>query len=459
MSLGFALIVLIVVAGISMVANILIGRQFESYIVHQQQDFSQSLAENLQSQFHMENGSWNLDYVHGFGMYALSDGYIIRLYDADRELLWDAENHDMELCHQIMTGIQERMKQEMPESKGDFVTDAYQLSSEGKEVGYAEISYYSPYYSSENDFGFLQALNRILFLVGGLALVLAAILGVIFAGRIIYPIKKTMKLTQEIATGHYTVDLQEPINTLELKQLTRAISYMAKSLEHQEKLRRKLTSDVAHELRTPLANVSSYLEAMIEGVWEPTPERLDECYRELGRITGIVSDLEELHRIEGKLLELKKEHFDLLELAKTVVSTFETQLREKQIICTVTGEHVDVLADRGRIHQVFFNLLSNAIKYTDQGDQIRIKIGRESDMATFAVLDHGIGISEEEKGLIFERFYRTDASRSRKTGGAGIGLSIVKAVVDAHGGTILVESDQENGTCFTVRLPITEERS
>ncbi len=231
------------------------------------------------------------------------------------------------------------------------------------------------------------------------------------------------------------------------------VEKMKSSLKDQEKIRKRLCSDVAHELRTPLANVSSYLEAMTEEIWEATPERLEECYQELGRLTGIVADLEELHRVEDDKLRLEKETFDLKELAKTVVGTFETKLREKKLTCEILGESVLVDADRRRIHQVIFNLISNAIKYTEEGDYIRVVAENNEDKVLLKVQDHGIGVPESERELVFERFYRTDVSRCRKTGGAGIGLSIAKAIMDAHGGLIYIEDTKEKGTCFVISLP------
>ena len=139
---------------------------------------------------------------------------------------------------------------------------------------------------------------------------------------------------------------------------------MAENLEKQEEVRRQLTSDVAHELRTPVANVSSQLEAIIEEVWEPTKERLQSCYDELGRISGIISDLEKLRQIEASNMVLEKEPVDLLELAQAVKTAFEPELAKKKLTCMVTGESAIISGDQRRLHQVIFNLVSNAVKYS-----------------------------------------------------------------------------------------------
>jgi signal transduction histidine kinase len=225
------------------------------------------------------------------------------------------------------------------------------------------------------------------------------------------------------------------------------------ALDSQEALRKRLTNDVAHELRTPLTAISSYLEMMIEGIWKPTPERLRSCYEEIERITGLVSDLERLAKVENENLRLEKADMDLLALAQTVAGNFESESVKKKLSLIVSGEEPHVNADKNRLAQVITNLLSNAIKYTPEGGSVRITVKDTPKNGVIIVKDTGIGIPKDELPLIFERFYRTDKSRSRRTGGAGIGLTIAKSVVEAHGGSVTVESGTEQGSEFTVEIP------
>ena len=141
----FAVIVLAVIASISIAANFFISRQFEQYVMQQQNAQAEELADNLASQYSSTTDSWNLDYVHGMGMYALDDGYIIKLYDRNGTILWDAENHDMTLCHQVMNMIDERMEKERPDMDGEIVTRQFVLTQAGQTVGYLDVRYYSPY--------------------------------------------------------------------------------------------------------------------------------------------------------------------------------------------------------------------------------------------------------------------------------------------------------------------------
>lgn len=452
LSVGFALIVLVTVALISFAANFLISHQFEKYVQEQQKVFSDGLANSLSDQYNVQTREWNLDYIHGFGMYALNDGYIIKLYDHNEVVVWDAQNHDMTLCHQIMDTISLRMQEQRPELAGEFVTHRYDLKQNGEDIGYVDISYYSPYYFDENAFYFVDSLNQILLIVGVFALFGAAVAGILLARHISIPLVKTMEVAREISEGNYGIRFESTIKTKELSDLTLAVNQMAESLEEQENLRKRLTTDVAHELRTPLANISSYLEAIIEGIWEPTPERLQSCYDEIGRIYDIVLDLEKLRQIESENLNLNKEPIDLLELVKMVRSSFESEFATKQLTCIVEGKSTIISGDKKRLHQVMFNLLSNAVKYSTSGKVIRILVKDSSENGIIVVEDQGIGISKEDLPFIFERFYRTDYSRNRKTGGAGIGLTIAKSIIQAHGGRITVESKKGQGSRFIVML-------
>lgn len=449
----FATIVLVTVAAISLAANFLIGRQFEKYVEQQQKEFSKELAESLAYQYDRQKNQWNEDYIHGMGMYVLNDGYIIRVYDKERNVVWDAENHDMTLCHQVMDGIAQRMQQVRPELNGEFVTDQYELTQGKETVGYLEIGYYSPFYYDENDFHFLYALNIILLVVGVAAIAGAATAGILLARNISEPIILTTHIAGEIAQGNYEIRFKEPVKSIELKELTEAVNHMAKTLEEQETMRKQLTTDVAHELRTPLSNVATHLEAMVEGIWEPTPERLSGCYEEIERLTKLVADLERLRQVESDNLKIHKTEIDLQELSQRIMANFEAVLKDKRLICQIEGVPVTVQADENRMLQVITNLLSNAIKYSNPAGHIWIRTEEAGESARLVVEDEGIGISKADLPHIFERFYRTDKSRSRKTGGAGIGLTVVKSIVQAHGGSVLVESQEGKGSRFIIEIP------
>jgi signal transduction histidine kinase len=452
LTLTIALIVFVTVLLISILANTFINMEFEKYAKEQQQAHANDIAANLSSQYNDLAGEWDIEYIHGVGMSAMYDGYMLRLTDLRGNVVWDTENHDMETCTQVMMDIINRMEQKRPGLSGSFVTQEYDLSQNGQRVGSVAIQYYGPYFLSESDFNFLSSLNLILVIIGALALLCSLAVSGLLARRISRPVIKTAHIATQIAEGNYKIRFDGAIKTLELDELVAAVNHMAASLDNQEVLRKRLTTDVAHELRTPLTAVASHLEAMIEGLWEITPARLQSCYEEIGRISGLVSDLEQLAKVENENLRLTKTDVNLLELAATVAGNFETESAKKNIGVSVDGTETHVNADKDRVNQVLTNLISNAIKYTPENGEIRVLVKDTGQSGIVVLEDNGIGIPEKDLPFIFERFYRTDKSRSRSTGGAGIGLTIAKSIVSAHGGTIKAESGGQ-GSRFTVTLP------
>ena len=330
----------------------------------------------------------------------------------------------------------------------DYITKPFSLKNL-----YARIIAVTRRSNNDNDFKFLNSLNIILAVVGSLSIVFAAIAGIILAGKISVPVKAATRAAKDIARGNYNNRINTDICTMELSELGNAVNHMAESLDNQEMLRRRLTSDVAHELRTPVANVSSNIEAIIEGALEPTNEHLSSCYNELERITGIITELEQLRQIEGENMILHIGHVDIYELAKKVKLIFENEMSKKNIRCDIIGEHIDVCVDKDKMSQVLNNLISNAVKYTDNYGNIQITVIQENENVVITVEDNGCGIDDNDILYIFERFYRTDKSRNRSTGGAGIGLTITRAIVQLQGGTIHVESKKGVGSLFKVIIP------
>lgn len=277
------------------------------------------------------------------------------------------------------------------------------------------------------------------------------------AGKITSPISGVITATRKISEGDYNVRVDAGPKVQEIYELSDAVNTMAGTLKEQEYLRKQMTADIAHELRTPVTNISSYMEMMIEDIMEPTRDRLKSCYDELLRLSGLITDLERLETAESNEIILEKEDINLYALSESILQGFNTRLNDKNITSKLEGDEVHVFADKGRIGQVLSNLLSNAVKYTDVNGSINVLVKKDVDKAVLVVEDTGIGIAKEDQMRVFERFYRTDKSRTRKTGGAGIGLTITKAIVQAHGGTIHCESEPGEGSRFIVKLPVIDD--
>ena len=296
--------------------------------------------------------------------------------------------------------------------------------------------------------------DRVILVMRGAFIVLSVIVGVIMARHITRPIAGVIDTAQDIAKGSYGVQTDLVSSTTETANLVNAINKMSSALEREEQQKRQISSDVAHELRTPLSNLQSHMEAMIDGIWKPTKPRLVSCHAEIVRLNDIVEHLQELYLIENKKTELRFEHVDFSAVISSVLQDFELIAKEKNIrISKQVSQGSMVFADSQRLTQGVINLISNAVKYTPAGGKIVVRFQEKDAYSLISVRDTGCGIPEEDLPHIFERFYRVDKSRNHATGGMGIGLAITKAIVDAHAGLLRVNSEVDKGTKFTICLP------
>lgn len=289
------------------------------------------------------------------------------------------------------------------------------------------------------------------------ATLVAVILSLIISRRIVNPTKKIIDATKEIAAGDYSKRVE--INSGdEIGELGIALNRMAESLEKIETMRRELVSNVSHELATPLTNISGYLEALHDKVIageEPTRKTLELLQEEAQRLTSMVTDLRELSAIESSSSKLNLESVNLNELLYKITYEFKPRFRKKGINfnAKTPSDLPEVKADKHRLDQIIVNLLTNAIQYTPDGGKVEVTAKAINGFIQLEISDTGIGISPKDIPHIFERFYRGDKSRSRETGGTGIGLAIVKEIVQSHGGEISVKSEEGRGTTFTFTIP------
>jgi len=453
LTFSIAAVVLFLIAIISSLSSYFINQQFRSYITKQQEATLNEIVYTLGQQYNPETQSWNVEYVHTIGMYALYDGYIIKVFDEANQTIWDAEIWDMSACVQIKEDITHQMLSKFPGSTGKFSDRDYSIELTGYPIGRVNITYFGPYFYSDNDFEFLNKLSSLLLLVAMVSLLVSIVLGSHIAKRMSKPILDTIRATGQISKGEYKIRIRERSNLSEVDDLIESVNQLASSLDKQEQLKKQLTSDVAHELRTPLTTLRITLEAMMDGLLEPSPERLKSSFDEVIRITNIVKDLESLAILEEGNLKLEMTPVNLAELSQQVVRKLEYQINEKEMEVSIIGRCSAIMADASRMTQVIINLLSNAIKYTQPKGKIRIELSETENEVMIKFVDNGSGISKQELPFIFERFYRADKSRNRLTGGSGIGLTIVKSITNAHGGSIDVQSEPGQGSVFTVRLP------
>ena len=239
----------------------------------------------------------------------------------------------------------------------------------------------------------------------------------------------------------------------ELAYLGHEFNQMATNLERQEKLRVKLTNDMAHELRTPLTTIQAYLEAMDDGVVELSRENLALVLGETQRLGELLEGLQELGKLEKPAL--KHESVDVADTLGAVVASLGIVAEDKGLTLSLDHpkEPLRIQGDEDMLATAFRNVISNAIKYTLAGGSVVVCASASDSQVEIEIRDTGIGIEAQELPFIFERFYRTDASRSRETGGTGIGLAVTAEVIKGHGGRIEVQSEPGVGSTFTIYLP------
>ncbi len=286
------------------------------------------------------------------------------------------------------------------------------------------------------------------------AIVLASCCGFLFARGLVNPINRITKTAKAIKEGDLTARTSLRGDD-EIAELGETFDEMAESIEKDRALERRLTTDVAHELRTPLMAIQSTVEAMVDGVFEADQERLETVNSEVQRLGRLVSALLSLSRLENRSTPLKEEVVDIGELISSIVATHEAFVADSGLTLTYEMEkNVLVKGDADMIRQATANLISNAVRYTPEGGHITVKVSRGDIMAAIAVRDTGIGLSPEECKMVFSRFWRADAGRTRASGGLGIGLAVVKEIVDRHRGWVKVEGKPNKGACFTIHLPL-----
>lgn len=449
LTISYLCLALLLVALISLLTNVFLEKQFREYVIKQQENRNQDIVNMIGQQYRDNGRSWDLRAVENIGIDALEQGLIVKVINKEGQTVWDAVEHNYGLCTQMIDHMAQNMTSRYPDFQGEYEVRKYVLSSDAGQAGSVEIGYYGPYFFNDNDLAFINTLNKLLGGVGLFSLLLAFAAGAYTSRRLTLPLSKAVQTARRIGEGHYNQLITDYSDTIEINELTSTINDLAVNMGKQEQLRRRLTADVAHELRTPLATLQSHLEAMIDGIWEPDASRLSSCHEEIVRISRMVGDLEELARYESEKLTLMKEEFDLKDLVQSAVHNFEAEYANKGVSLKYKGENSLVLADPDKIMQVAVNLLSNALKYTPEGGMVEVAV---EETGILKVKDNGTGIGTDDLPNIFERFYRADESRTRDTGGAGIGLAIAKAIVDAHGGRIEVSSKLGEGSQFTVYL-------
>ncbi|KOA18989.1 alkaline phosphatase synthesis sensor protein PhoR [Clostridium homopropionicum DSM 5847] len=440
----------------SIMANKMIDKSFNSYLENQLKEKSDNIIKLVEKSYDESKGIINID-KESLNRYAEDGSFDIVVKDIKGNTLYSSGNGYL-MGKGTMGNMMKKHSQMMKMynfNTSDYVEEEHQLYKNNAAIGTISIGYLGNYNPTVQDMEFRGNLNSVLLYSVILAILFGLIMSLILSKQITTPLVQINKIANEMKRGNFNIRSKVQTSTLELNELSQSMNYLAEGLQMQEALRKRLTSDMAHELRTPLTTLLNYVEGFIDGVWQPTGEKLNSCHEEILRLTKLVERLQDIAKLEQANLVLNKSSFNLSIELKKVVEVYKPFYSKKKLtLIENIHDDLEVFMDKDKIKQIIYNLLSNAFNYSNEKGEVVLTAYKKEDNIVISVQDKGIGIAKKDLSHIFERFYRADKSRTRETGGTGIGLTIVKSMVEAHGGTIKVESKLGEGSIFTIVLPV-----
>jgi len=300
---------------------------------------------------------------------------------------------------------------------------------------------------------FIQRINRLLLYGALIGAVIALLLGVFLSRTLTRPIRELTQATHAVSEGNLSQQVPVRSND-ELGELAQAFNKMSSELSRSVNARKQMTADIAHELRTPLSLILGHAEAVHDGVLPPTRENFEVIREEATRLEHLVNDLRILSLADAGELPIHLQNVEPERLLQDIASTYQYQAQRKnlRLDLDIAPPLSSIEVDTGRITQVLTNILDNAMRYTPEGGRITLSAKERKEQVELAIQDSGPGLNAEDLDRVFDRFYRTDASRQRD-GGSGLGLAIAKSIVHAHGGHISAESEPGQGLKVIIRLP------
>jgi len=415
-------------------------RDFRSYLEGQYLDQVYRITAELEGNYDRAGG-WEERGLVGATARALMLGIELKVFDLRGRPLMDPETALVRLTPLMERRVLSMTGDRTGAAAGPF--SVYPLFLRGVRIGSVSVRPLS-----EDRSGlFVRRSGRFLFLslflMGGIAVVLSLLV----SRRLTKPLKDLVGQTLAIRRGELKTRT-EITGRDEIGKLSHAFNEMADDLELQESLRRKLIANVAHELRTPLGAIRGELEGMMDGVLESGQDQLRSLYEETGRLRVMLDGIDDLTQAQASSLTLEKQRVDLAAFLGNIGERYRSRAREKEVLLRVeAGQNSVAWADPDRLSQIVINLLDNALRATTAKGTVTLRSGQEPGGTIIEVADTGRGIGPEELPFIFERFFRGAG------GGLGLGLTIVKELVDAHGGKITVESELGKGSKVRVTLP------
>lgn len=444
------LIISLITLTFSMLAvNLVFQQQFSKYLTQTNEAIFDQLPSRL-SALYLSKGAWDpasLDEIS----HSLPAGTIVTLTDLNGKLIATLD-HSMEGMMNGQSGMSMSMSSS---STSSWKTKTLTVTGTHGILATALVRYpaTAPIFNPQ-DVYFQSSIFRSLLFAGGLALLFGMILSYFTSRRLVAPLKRLTLAADRIGQGQ--LDERVAVQAKdEVGQLATAFNAMVDNLNRQETLRKQFTADIAHELRTPLTSIKSYIEAFQDGVLPADQENLSSIHEEIDRLVDLSSDLKDLNVAEMGALTLSLEPVNLNQLLEKIFHSLRPLIQEKELDLSWSApkEPVTTSGDGRLLTRLFYNLVHNAYRYSNVGGQITVALTHTPHFAEIKIKNTGEGIPKDDLPFIFERFYRADKSRTRETGGTGIGLALVHQITALHKGTITVQSSVGQNTEFIVQLP------
>lgn len=397
-------------------------------------------------------GAWDKVKVANLGRQALDQGLVLSLQDGEGLSVWSARIDAPQAVDEVFATLERRLQARVPWDTGRWEAWDHPVETTSGVAGSMTLEVFQPRRLGPSDLAFLQALDQWLVAVALAGVVLSLILGTLAARGLVRPLQSLQSTTRRLGSGDYEPPRATQTPFREVQELEADLALLASRLAHLQNLRDTAGADTAHELRTPLANLEAQLEGLEDGVLAPTPERFQRLVQEVRRLGELVQAWEDWEKARQPSPTGCQRPREVVE---SVVESFRprTETRGQTLALSTESSLPPLSVGRVELARVVVNLVENAHRATPPGGSILVGLRPVLGGVELTVDDTGPGIPEAHRDAVFDRFYRVDPSRSRESGGLGLGLSLVKALIEGAKGRVAAEVSPEGGCRIRAFLP------
>lgn len=398
-------------------------------------------------------GTWDSRQVAELGRKALLEGVVLSLDDAQGRPVWSAHEDAPEVVEEVFRTLEDRLRSRVPWESGRWEAWSHSVDTPEGSVGTMVLEVFQPRRLGPADLAFLRGLDAWLWGVAVVGMLFSVLAGWATARGLVRPLISLRRTTARLGSGDYRPPRSSPTPFREVRELEADLVVLAGRLARLQELRETAGADTAHELRTPLANLEAQIEALEDGVLPPTPERFAALAVEVRRLLALVEAWEALERARSPLAT-KQVCEETADVVAEAIQTFAARLSasDQTLSTDISVGLPPVRLPSADLTRIVVNLVENAHRHTPAGGRILVTLRAHAELVELAVDDDGPGIPLAHRDAVFDRFYRVDSSRQRASGGLGLGLSLVKALAQASGGSVVAEESPWGGCRIRVSL-------